>query len=150
MSTSRIASITLYSLMAISLVLILWFYFGGYVEGTEGTNIEEPIITDKIILWAYILFFIAAVIALIFPLFYVILNPRSALRTVIILGIIAVLVFISYQLASDEILSLQQYTGPDNVPGTLKRVGTGIILTYILAGLAVLGILVTEISKIFK
>ena len=42
-------------LMALTLVFAILFYFGGVVEGTEGTRYEEPLITNSFILFTYIL-----------------------------------------------------------------------------------------------
>ena len=50
----------------------------------------------------------------------------------------------------DTILKIPAYSGTDNVPSVLKKVGTGLISMYILLGLAVLTIVYTEISKYFK
>lgn len=150
MLSSKISSYILYALMAISVVLILLFFFGGYVEGTKGTNFAEPNHTNTALIWAFVLFLIALITALIFPLAFLIMNPKRALRFLIGLGVVAVFIFIAYQLGSDELLNLINYSGPDNVPKTLKLVDTGLILTYFLALIALVSILYNEISKVFK
>lgn len=150
MYSSRISSIILYILMGISVILTLWFFFGGYVEGTKGTNFAEPNNTSWILIWAVILIGIAGLMALIFPVVYFILNPKHIVRNLILLGSIAVIIFILYQLASDEILNLVSYNGPDNVPTTLKITDTGLFLTYLLGAVAFLLIIYSEVSKAFK
>ena len=60
---ARILSISLYVLLAISVVFALLFYMGNKVPGTEGTAFEEPRITENMMIWAYILFGIAAIAA---------------------------------------------------------------------------------------
>ena len=150
MNIHRIANISLWVLMALSLILVALFFFGNYVSGTEGTPYEEPLITDKILLWAFILLIIGLAVALIFPLGYLIMNPKNAIRPLIILVVVAALVFISYLLASDEVLNMPAYNGPDNVGPVLKKADTGLILTYILAIAALGSILYTEIAKLFK
>jgi hypothetical protein len=146
----KIISIILYVLMGVSIVLVALFYFGKVVPGTEGTNMEEPVITGKILIWAAILVIITAGLALIFPIIQLLTNLKSAKGGLFILLGVAVLIFIAYTLASNEVLSIPGYTGTDNVPGTLKIAGTGLFTTYILAGLAVLSILYSEISTYFK
>jgi hypothetical protein len=146
----KIAQYVLWGLMALSLILVILFFFGGFVEGTEGTNYAEPNITETILRWTYILFGIALAITVAFPLIFVFSNLQSAKRLGIILAIAAVLIFISYQLADDTVLNLIQYTGPDNVPGTLKIVGTGLIFTYILGITAIVSILYSSISNLFR
>ncbi len=146
----KIISIILYVLMGISLVLVIMFYFGKVVPGTEGTNMEEPVITGKILIWAAILVLLTAGLAVVFPIMHLISNPKSAKQFLFVLLGVAILIFIAYSLASNEVLEIPGYIGKDNVPGTLKFVGTGLFLTYILSGLAVLSILYSEISNYFK
>jgi hypothetical protein len=150
MKFADIAKYILWALMAISLVLVAIFFFGGFVEGTAGTSLAEPRITDTILNWAKVLFVIAAIFSLVFPLIFIFGNLKSAKRLGIVIIIGAVLLFISNRLASDELLNLIQYTGPDNVPGTLKTVGTFIIFMYILGVVAILSILYSAISNLWR
>ena len=150
MKFSNIAKYLLWALMGISLVLVAIFFFGGFVKGTEGTSIAEPVITEAILRWAYVLFGIAAVFSLIFPLIFIASNLKSAKNLGIVIVIAAVLIFISNRLASDELLNLIQYSGPDNVPGTLKTAGTFLIFTYILGIVAILSILYSAIANLFR
>jgi hypothetical protein len=143
-------SIILYVLMGISVVLVALFYFGKLVPGTEGTNMEEPVITGKILIWAAMLVILTAGLALIFPIINLVANPKSAKSGLFILLGVAVLIFIAYTLASNEVLEIPGYIGKDNIPGILKIAGTGLFTTYILTGLAMLSILYSEISKYFK
>ena len=150
MNLSKIVSYILYALMLITVLLAVLFYFGKVVPGTEGTNFEEPTITKTILLWAGILAGLTAVLALVFPLINMVTNPKAAKKTLFVLVGVAVLVFIAWLLASDAILDMPYYEGKDNVPSTLKLAGTGIFTAYILAGLAILSILYSEIVKYFK
>ena len=150
MSLQRILSILLYILLAVSAVLILIFYFGPDVEGTTGTNLEEPTITNVILRWAQALLGIGAVLAIVFPLGYMIANPKNATKALIALVFIGVVVVVGYLLASDQVMQLTAYQGTDNNPETLKWSGTGLISMYLLLGLAVLSIVYSEIAKFFK
>jgi membrane protease YdiL (CAAX protease family) len=137
--------------MGISVVLTILFFAGGYVEGTKGTNLAEPVNTDILIIWNYILLTIGIILALVFPLIFLLRKPKQALRSLIIVVAAVVLVFIAYQfLASDELLNLVNYNGPDNVPTTLKIVDTGLFLTYFLLVIAFGAILYHEISSSIK
>jgi hypothetical protein len=147
---TKIISIILWILMGVSILLVILFYFGKVVPGTKETNLEEPVITQTILVWTYILFFLTAGLALIFPIINVILNPKSAKQGLFIFLGAVVLIFIAYNLASDQVLDMPGYDGKDNVPNTLKLAGTGLMVAYILAGLAVLSILYSEIVKYFK
>jgi len=150
MAVSKISQYILWGLMGVSLVLVGIFFFGGFVAGTEGTASAEPVVTEVILRWAYILLIITLVIAVAFQLYFLVLNPKALKSTGIILAVAAVLVFISYLLADDTVMNLIQYSGPDNVPGTLQFVGTSLIFTYILGVLAIVAILYSAIANYFK
>ena len=144
---SRILSISLYVLFAVSVVFALGFYLGRKVPGTEGTAFEEPRITENMIIWAYILVGIAAVAAIIFPLISFVKNPSHAKNILVIILITVVLVGISYLMASSEPISFLKV---DASTSTLKLVDTGLTIGYILAAIAFFGILFYEIASIFR
>lgn len=134
---SKIISISSYILLGLSALFFILFWF-------------DVIDVNFFIIWSYILFGLAAVSAIIFPIVSLILNPKKAVRSLISVGVIAVLAFISYLIASD---SIPNFLGADkfNISATTSRmVGTGLWAMYILGIVAVLSILYTEVSKIFK
>lgn len=108
--------------------------------------------TDYALIWAYILFAISLVAAVVFPLFSVVTNMKALLRTLALFAGAALLILLSYfVLASDTPIEILGYAGTDNRdPVTLKWVGTGLFSTYILFGLAILSILYSEIASMFK
>jgi len=132
-------------LLAVSAFLGILFYAGG--TETDGT----PVFTNTFILYAYILVGIAIVASLIFPLVQMITNPKNAKKSLLGILAVAVVVFIAYIFSSSETLT---FTGSDmekyNVPSLLKKVDTGIITTYILAAIAIIAMIYSETSKIFK
>jgi hypothetical protein len=146
---TKAITITLYVLMGISVALMLFFYFGADVPGTADTPMKEPVVTETILIWSYVLVGIALLSAIIFPAIRMVMNPREAKKTLIGLGVIAVIVFISWQFASDEVLPLTS-PHPDNVPTVLKMAGTQLGTMYILLLIAVLSIFYTEIRNLFR
>jgi len=108
--------------------------------------------TDYALGWAYILFIIAAIAALVSPIMSIATDMKSVIRFVSVLGAAAILILLSYfVLASDATIDILGYTGTDNSnPTVLKWVGTGLFVTYFLFGLAVLSILYSEVVKLFK
>jgi len=150
MRIARISSITLYVIIGVTVILTVLFFAGGYIAGTKGTNLAEPINTDYMLIWNVILLGIAIILTLVFTLVSILNNPKRALRSLIILGVVAVIIFISYQFSSDKLLNLVNYNGPDNIPSTLKIVDTGLFLTYFFLIIAFGAILYSEISKAFK
>lgn len=134
---SKIISISSYILLGLSALFFILFWF-------------DVIDVNFFIIWSYILFGLAAISAIVFPIVSLILNPKKAVRSLISVGVIAVLAFISYLIASD---SIPNFLGADkfNISATTSRmVGTGLWAMYILGIVAVLSILYTEVSKIFK
>jgi hypothetical protein len=107
--------------------------------------------TDIALMWAYVLILITLIAAIVFPLIAVISNPKALIRLVIVLAGFAVLVVVSYLLASDTAMEIIGYDGTGNSdPGTLKMVDTVLFVTYMLFGLALGSILYAIISKVFK
>ena len=107
--------------------------------------------TDIALMWAYILILITLIAAIVFPLIAVISNPKALIRLLIVLAGFAVLVVVSYLLASDTAMEIIGYEGTGNTdPGTLKMVDTVLFVTYMLFGLALGSILYAIISKAFK
>ena len=151
---SKITSVLLYTLMAISVILLVVFYkiTAGIPEGTDfDTQIDIYGSTlDLIMYWSYILFGIAAFAALIFPLIEMFAQPKEAVKTLVSVGVVAAIVFVAYILSDNTILDLPGYEGADNVPDTLKFAGTMLWTTYILLFASIASILYVEISKVFK
>jgi hypothetical protein len=137
-------------LMALTLVFAVLFYFGGVVEGTAGTRYEEPTITNSFIVYTYVLVGITVALTLFFTIRALVLNPKGLRLTLIALGIGVVLVGIAALLADDTVLNLPHYKGRGNVPRTLFWTDIGLYVAYFLAGLAVIAIFYSEISKYFK
>lgn len=146
----KIINYILYALLGISIILVLLFYIGNIVPGTEGTSMEEPVITETLLRWAYVMAVGAAVITVGFSIFNMIINPKGLKQGLFVLVGIIILFGAAYFLASDELLSIETYEGTQNEPITLKWTGTGLYATYILAAGAVFSILYSEISKYFK
>jgi hypothetical protein len=126
------------------------------VEATVGESLSfmETLVfykTDIALIWAYILVFVTLIIALVFSIGFMFSNTKTLIRGLLILVGAAILVGVSYMLASDETLRIIGYEGTDNSdPQVLKLVGMGLITTYFVLGLILLAILYSEIAKYFK
>jgi len=145
-----IINIILWVLIGISLIFVILFYFGKVVPGTEGTNLEEPVITDLALRWSYVMALIATLATLGFSLLNLVLNPKALKQSLLVLLGAIILVVVSYFLASSQILTMTGYEGSGNNPETLKIVGTGLYATYILLAMAFVTIAYVEIVKYFK
>ena len=151
---SKITSVLLYVLMAISVVLLIMFYKVTADIPAE-TDFDTQIeiyggILDLILSWSFVLLIMAAVAAVVFPLVRMFTRPKEAVKALMSFAVVAVFVVIAYVLADDTILELPGYNGNDNVPGTLRFAGTMLWTTYLLFIGAIASIFYVEISKIFK
>ncbi len=146
---SKVISIFLYVLLGVSVILGILYYTGGNTEASATAVYPEPVYTRIFLIWAYILAGLATLFAVGFPLVRAIMNPKSAKKGVlpIILGL--VIIFIAYQLASDDVIKIVG-KGMVTDPFVLKYAGTILITTYLLAGIAIVSILYSEIEGIFK
>jgi len=144
---SKILSIVLYLLLAITLVFAGMFFFGGEVVGEAHYT---PLYTESFLNWAKLLIYIAAGITLLFEVFHLVVNPKNAMRSIISMGILGVIVLVAYSMSDDTPLQLIGYNGPDNVPSMLTLAGTMLYGTYLLFGIVISAILYTELSRLFK
>ena len=145
----RIATIILYIVAGISVVLAGLYYLGGSVPETIGTNFEEKNFTSIILIWAVILFVITGLVTLIFSIFNIVSDPKVVKNFLIVLAMAVVLVVISYFLASSEPLANLNIKNPPTA-SVLRWVGTGLNATYILALISFLGIIASEVYSAFR
>jgi hypothetical protein len=96
----------------------------------------------------YVLLFIAVAAALIFPLINSIKEPKALIRTGIGLAAVLVLFGISYGL-SDSTLGRNAISFGLS-ESTVKLIGAGLIMFYIVLVLAILALIYSEISKAFR
>lgn len=101
--------------------------------------------TNYGIIVAYILLFVAVAAAVVFPIIQLAKNPKGAKGALIGVGVLVVVVGISYALSSD--------VNPSNInitPEAAKQVDTGLYAFYILAIAAFVSLIYAEVSKLFK
>jgi hypothetical protein len=134
--SSKILQILLYALLAVGALLGILFY----------TNV---ISNDMIMYWGYILVIITAVITILAPIIYLLFNIKSAVKFLIMAGVMVVLAIIAYAFAGNEFTSLQ-LEKMKTTAETSTWVGAGLIYTYILALVSILAIIYASISRIFK
>ena len=101
---------------------------------------------SKVLLWVM---FTIAIIFIIFVL-TLISDPKKAIKTIIMIGSLAGIVLIASIMASSDIIDMPNYDGEDNVPATLKAVGTALYTMYFLFGLAIIATIGSEVAKVFK
>ncbi len=98
---------------------------------------------------AYILLGVAILAAILMPLIQSFSNPRALLGALVGVVAIAILFFIGYSIAGNEVVPIYIKNNVTSA-ATSKMIGGALITMYILILLALVSIVVTEITKIFN
>jgi hypothetical protein len=96
----------------------------------------------------YVLLFIAVAAAIIFPLINSLSNPAGLIKSAIGIGVILVLFGIAYALSDTALPRSAIAAGLSE--SSVKLIGAGLIMLYIVFILAVLAVIFSEVSKAFK
>lgn len=152
---NKLPKIALYVLMGVTVLLGILFFVGGE-STTTYNNIEysEPALTNALMIWVYILAFLAVGITLAFVIVRFVMDavkaPKSAVRPLAVL-VGAILLFgICYALGNGTPLNLPGYDGADNVPSWLKATDMFLYVVYILLIVAFVSIVYSGVSKLIK
>ncbi len=136
----------LYILLAIGVVFALLFYFGPLEPMTAGTPNEAPRVTNSMLTYGYILVIIAGVLALAFPLAFMITHPAKAKFVLLGVAAFVLILFIGWLLGSGAPMK-----GAEEMSaGGMKLVDGGLKAAYIFLGLTFAGIIFSEISSVFR
>ncbi|MBN2743524.1 MAG: hypothetical protein JXR39_06490 [Marinilabiliaceae bacterium] len=144
---TKIASVTMYIVLLLTVVFTVLTLVGGSVEGD--TN-ETPVYLDTLMNFTYVLVGATLGILILFEIFHVVTNPANAKRTAINLVIVAAVIGVARIMADGTPLKIIGYEGSDNVPSMLILTDVGMYVFYILFGVTLAVILFAEISKNFK
>ena len=150
--TSKFIQYLMYALLGVSIIMIFAFYFGGEesITFSSGKEYMYPSFTDNIIYWMYALLGVSTLSALVFPILSMAGNPKSAKNTVIGLVALFVVIGLAYVLASGAIPTFHNVEKFNLTESMSRNVGTMLYTTYLLGGIAIVGIIFTSISKSFK
>ena len=105
---SKVSKIAFYIAMAVSVALIVLFFFVGFnnTETINNNDMRSPQFTDALLYWIYALTAIAVVLVLVFSLISFAKNfkdsPLGAMKSLGGILLLVALFVISYFLASDE------------------------------------------------
>lgn len=91
----------------------------------------------------YFLVAVALITTVFFAIFHMAQNLGKAKGALLGIFILVAIILLSYAISTNEVY-------PNAGPVVSKWVGGGIIATFILAGLAIVAAVYTEISKLFK
>ncbi|GAP70072.1 hypothetical protein BA6E_121529 [Bacteroidales bacterium 6E] len=151
MKFTKIITIILWIILAISAVLVVSMIAN--ISDAETDPAMNSWINNNII-WTYVLLAVSAGIAILSEVFHMVSDIRAAKKGLFALGAIVIVGILAYTLASDEI---PQFIGVDKfiasgalTPSIAKMVDAGLIATYLLSGIAVLSLIWSSISNVFK
>jgi hypothetical protein len=97
---------------------------------------------------AYFLFGTAVLSAILLPLINALKSPGELKKPLIALAVMVVLFLISYSLTGSELTPEQAAKGITET--TSKLVGAGLTMFYLVAAIAIVGLIYSEINKAFK
>ena len=136
----KVISLILIGLAVVFQIIVL-------IKGEDG--LIGSSVVDNYIRVAYIAFAITAFLTILFPVIFMIQNPKNAIKLLVVLGGLVVIGFICYSLASNSfnIVQLEELKSTAEVS---KAVGAALYFTYIVGGLAVVSIIFSGIAGLFK
>lgn len=147
----KIVTILLWVLLIVSAVLIVSMMVNiseNEADPTMGSWINSNLV------WSYILLAIGGGIAVFAALFHMATDINAAKKGLISIVFLGVVALVSYLLASDAIpqfVGVQRFINDGTLtPQVAKMVDTGLYATYILIGLAILSILFSSVTRLFK
>lgn len=148
----KISTYTLWALIAISLIVILLFFFGGDTLDAKGNLVYNY--TSLLLVWTYILSGLTIVTTILSAL---VLRPKSAhpdllakKSALIVLAVFVVTVLVSYLLGDSTALTTLNADNQEfNTAGWLKLTDTFLYSTYILSALIVVAVLWGALKKAF-
>jgi hypothetical protein len=133
---SKIVQWFLYAMLGVSALFGVLFYIGTISE-------------DLLLTWGYVLLGVTVLATLIAAFSNILLKPKGSLKILVILAVMVVVAIISYTLSSNE-FSAAQLEKMQITAATSKMVGAGLMFTYFLAVVALLAIVYSAVSRMFK
>jgi len=153
MQLRKILGILTIVLFVVSAIIVVMFYMNVVPLSNPQEQMEHGV-TDTFIGWAYILFFVCAILAfLVFPLWsfvqQIIDNPKSVVKTLIVIAAVALVCIVAYALADGSFSSITDTLVETNET-ELKWSGAGLNALYISLGIAILAVIYAEVAKKFN
>ncbi|MDH5367167.1 MAG: hypothetical protein OEW67_09285 [Cyclobacteriaceae bacterium] len=108
----------------------------------------EAFVSQGGLIISYILFGIAVVGVVVLPLIKAFDNPQKIVKGLIALGLLGVVFLISWGISGAE--TTEMYTEKGVGESLSKVIGGVLIMMYLLAGIAIVGIVYSEFHKAVK
>jgi hypothetical protein len=150
--SSKLAKIVLWALMIISVIIFVFMFASIDSETNPGQKARNLMALN--INWSIVLFAIAAITSLGFAVIQMAGDKSQAIGALIVLLIFAVIVGVSYSMATSE---MPKFFGVDKfiadgvlTPSITRWIGAGLYVTYILFAGAFLSIIGFSVASIVK
>lgn len=145
----KILTIAKWALMLISVVLFALFFTNVVPLSDMQSQIENGT-TNMFLGWALVLLCVCAAAAVAFPVVNMVANPKSAIKTIIALAVVAVIFGISYAMSSGALDSMAP-TLVESDESTRLWSGAGLNALYITLTLTIVAVIASEVyAKIKK
>lgn len=151
MKFAKITTIMLWVFLGITVFLVI------SLLSNLNENVSDPSMDTWVnanLYWAYILFFLSIAAALVLEFANTITDKKATKSALIALVFMGAVVGIAYMFSDSAIptfYGVEKFIeSGDLTTNVSKWIGTGLIATYILSGLAILGIVWSSISSILK
>jgi hypothetical protein len=96
----------------------------------------------------YVILGVAVVATIVLPLINTIKNPTNLMKSGIGIGVLVVVFAISFALSDSQLSPIGKGLG--ETEESVKWIGAGLIMFYIALFAAIIGLVYSEISKVFK
>ena len=136
----QVISFVLIGLAVIFQVIVL-------IKGEDG--LAGSSVLDNYIRLAYVATIITAVLAILFPILFMVQNPKNSLRLLGVIVVFGIIGFICYSLAGNDFSAIR-LENLETTEQVSKTVGAALIFTYVIGGLAVVSIIFSGIAGLFK
>jgi hypothetical protein len=131
--------------------VVQWFLYAMLgISALFGVLFYLDIISENLLLnWGYVLLGVTILATLIAAFSNILLKPKGSLKILLILAIMVVVAIVSYFLSTNE-FTTAQLEKLQITETTSKLVGAGLFFTYFLAAVALLAIVYSAVSRMFK
>jgi magnesium-transporting ATPase (P-type) len=120
--------------------------------GDEEIKAGQDSVVQPLMYMAYVALILTIVAVLFFTVINLIKKPALLKKTLINVGLFALVVVVGYVLSSGTDLDLKPFIskGLDVTENTSKYVGMGLITFYILTAIAIVAMIYTGVKKLFN
>lgn len=141
----RIAQITGWIALGISIVLAVMYYIGISDDIKVSANI------DLMMNWTLILLLVVIVFAFVIgPITSILTNPKSIIKGLISLIILGAIVGVAFSMSSSDTSGIHIVKEISNLEEKAKITDVGLISLYIMGGMTILAIFISEIKSLLK